>query len=121
MQIINYSVLIVVLLLINILPLRGQTWTYLTEETKIDSSIQDSLDNICYERGHVLSGIGSITLIGWAPTFVDLPDRTLLIWHDPNSMHGTCMRCQRYKSQPVQANPDTSILWIKKEKEIQKK
>lgn len=84
----------------------------LIKEVKVDSTEQARLDSICEKRGHVLN-YGWITLVGWTPYYIDLPDRTLLISYDPNTMRGQCMRCKMYISQPVQTKPDTIIIWKK--------
>jgi len=45
------------------------------------------------------------------PRVVDLPDRTLIISHDPNLQTYTCSRCGKTITEPVQAEPDTVVVW----------
>jgi hypothetical protein len=73
----------------------------------------DSLEAICKERGHVKSEVYSSTLMHFVPQIVDLPDRTLKITHNPNIRTYTCQRCGKGFSEPVQAEPDTTIIWKK--------
>ena len=69
----------------------------------------------CDERGHFI-GLGTVTLTYSPPHYIDLPDRTLIIKHDPNSITGVCLRCNKVVTQPVQAKPDTTIIWRKDER-----
>jgi hypothetical protein len=73
----------------------------------------DSLEAICKERGHVRSNYCSMTLLANIPRYVDLPDRTLRIKHDSNMVTYRCQRCGKGFSEPVQAEPDTVIIWKK--------
>jgi hypothetical protein len=73
----------------------------------------DSLEAICKERGHVKSNYCSMTLLANIPQYIDLPDRTLRIYHDRNSRTYTCQRCGKGFSEPVQAEPDTMVIWKK--------
>jgi hypothetical protein len=73
----------------------------------------DTTENpICKERGHVKIGM-SVTLMHCIPQIVDLPDRTLKIIHDRNIGTYTCQRCGKGFSEPVQAEPDTMVIWKK--------
>lgn len=79
---------------------------------KIDSINQAKLDSICKERGHILDMVGS-TLIYCPPEYVDLPDRTIKITYDQNTMSGFCKRCGRYVKRPAMTKPDTVTVWKK--------
>jgi hypothetical protein len=80
---------------------------------EIGEANTDSLEAICKERGHVSDGYGSITLINCMPQYIDLPDRTLRITHDRNTITYRCQRCGKGFSEPVQAEPDTVVIWKK--------
>jgi hypothetical protein len=73
----------------------------------------DSLEAICKERGHIRGNTGNITLLANIPRYVDLPDRTIIINHDRNSISYRCQRCGKGFSKPVQAKPDTVVIWKK--------
>jgi hypothetical protein len=73
----------------------------------------DSLEAICKERGHISDGYGMSTLALSIPQYVDLPDRTIKIEHDNNIYSFYCKRCKKLISRPVQAKPDTVIIWKK--------
>jgi hypothetical protein len=74
----------------------------------------DTTENpICKERGHVRSNYCSMTLLANIPQYIDLPDRTLRIYHDRNIRTYTCQRCGKGFSEPVQAEPDTVVIWKK--------
>jgi len=75
---------------------------------------QDSLDAICDERGHIKSGSFVINTFFPFSKFVDLPDKTLKIYQDQNIEVWTCARCGRHFEGPVQATPDTTIIWQRK-------
>lgn len=82
------------------------------EEIQMDSIKQDSLDKICERRGHMIMAYG-VTSMYWSPYYVDLENKTLLISHNPNYKRGKCRRCKRIITEPVQAEPDTVIIWKK--------
>jgi hypothetical protein len=73
----------------------------------------DSLEAICKERGHVRSNYCSMTLLANIPQYIDLSDRTLRITHDRNTITYRCQRCGKGFSEPVQAEPDTMVIWKK--------
>jgi hypothetical protein len=74
----------------------------------------DTTENpICKERGHVKGNVHSVTLMNCVPQIVDLPDRTLRITHDRNTATYRCQRCGKGFSEPVQAEPDTMVIWKK--------
>ena len=90
------------------------TWLWSSStETKLDSSTQDSLNKICKVRGHIIYYSGITTLLDWAPSSIDLEDRTLWISHNPNHFNGQCLRCRRRVSVPIQIKADTTIIWKK--------
>jgi hypothetical protein len=73
----------------------------------------DSLEAICKERGHIRGNTGNITLLANIPRYVDLPDRTIIINHDRNSISYRCQRCGKGFSEPVQVKPGAVIIWQK--------
>ena len=76
----------------------------------IDSTAQDSLDQICAERGHIIT-YQSVTLGYYSPRTVDLPNKTIKIWYDQNTYSGRCSRCGKNITAPVMAKPDTIVIW----------
>jgi hypothetical protein len=80
---------------------------------EIGEANTDSLEAICKERGHIRGNTGNITLLANIPRYVDLPDRTIIINHDRNSISYRCQRCGKGFSKPVQAKPDTVVIWKK--------
>ena len=76
-----------------------------------DSTISDS--SLCKTRGHIKSDVFTVTLMYFHPSFEDLPDRTIIISHDENIATYFCLRCGKAFSEPVQAKPDTIIVWKK--------
>lgn len=71
-----------------------------------------STDNkICLERGHVMGNYCLRTLLVEYTEIIDLPDRTLIIHHDPNTTTYTCQRCGKEIVEP--GTIDTTIIWIK--------
>ena len=109
------NIIILIILLLGFLPAIGQELS-MFYSAQPDSAEQDSLDKICVERGHITDGLISITAMYNPPQYVDLPNKTLVITHDRNTMTGTCQRCGRMISEPVQAIPDTSIIWKRGDK-----
>ncbi|MDD2869630.1 hypothetical protein [Neomegalonema sp.] len=79
---------------------------------------QVKLDSLCRERGHIL-GISTTTLALPSEYYVDLPDRTLRIYHDPNYSEGRCMRCGRVVRKQHMTKPDTTIIWSKYRRELE--
>lgn len=75
------------------------------------STIHDSPAEICAERGHVWSSVGSVTLLYAPPRLVDLEDRTVRIYQNPNTITYVCERCGKIITDPVQAAPDTVVIW----------
>lgn len=71
----------------------------------------DSSNVLCKERGHIKSDYMSVTLMYCPPRFVDLPDRTIIVYYDQNEATYFCLRCGKKISEPVQAKPDTVIVW----------
>ena len=76
-----------------------------------DDSTQARLDSICAERGHITGGYGVVTLLAPIPRIIDEEDRTIHIYHDPNTYSYTCLRCGRHIYEPVMAHPETTIVW----------
>lgn len=76
-----------------------------TDSTKVDS--------LCIERGHIILN-GGITLLGVYSEYLDLGDKTIRIYYDPNYITGTCARCWKYVQERVQVNLDTIIIWRNK-------
>ena len=72
-----------------------------------------SADSVCKVRGHIPSRYCMVTLMGWAPQYVDEIDRTLIISHDPNIATYYCLRCGKEFKKEVQVKPDTVIVWKK--------
>lgn len=70
-----------------------------------------SLNPLCFKRGHAQSGWAWVTLANSAIETVDLPDRTLRIKYDPNKKEYTCARCGFKITEPVQVMPDTTVIW----------
>jgi hypothetical protein len=68
---------------------------------------------ICAERGHI-KHITGMTAMYCPPQIIDLPDRTIRITHDRNIATYICQRCGKTIKEPVQAKPDTTIIWIRK-------
>ena len=82
----------------------------------IISFCQDSFtktDSLCEIRGHIPSQYCTVTVMGWAPQYIDGFDRTLIISHDPNIATYYCLRCGKEFKKEVQTNPDTVIVWKK--------
>lgn len=67
--------------------------------------------DVCAMRGHVSTGLANVTCIYGEPWIVDLPDRTLRISHDPNWITYVCARCGQEVREPIQAVPDTVVIW----------
>ena len=68
--------------------------------------------DMCAERGHIQGGAGLVTMtaVCGSSRYVDLPDRTLLIWNDLNTTTYTCGRCgKRITTEP--AKPCTTVVW----------
>jgi hypothetical protein len=77
----------------------------------------DTLENvICKERGHLLTGGYGVTAMWCPPRTIDLEDRTITIYWDQNHKHGYCERCGKEIWEPVQAEPDTVIIWKRESK-----
>jgi hypothetical protein len=80
---------------------------------EIGEANTDSLEAICKERGHVRSEVYSSTLMHFIPQTIDLPGSTLRITHDQNTATYRCQRCGKGFSEPVQSEPDTTVIWKK--------
>jgi hypothetical protein len=65
---------------------------------------------VCDIRGHVL-GEAAITTLPVQWSLLDLPERSLLIRTNPNTVTGTCLRCGMTVTQPAQTFPDTTVIW----------
>ena len=65
---------------------------------------------VCAERGHVASGVSSVTLMGWSPRLVDTDSGSMLIIYDPNIRTLHCMRCGEEWKEPVMSGPDTAFI-----------
>jgi hypothetical protein len=76
--------------------------------------ILHSDSTICAERGHINRGGVRTTLAYCMPKIIDLPDKTIQIYHDTNIRTYICQRCGKTIKEPVQAKPDTTIIWIRK-------
>lgn len=64
---------------------------------------------ICKERGHI-RGNSVVTLLGSVPSYIDYPDRTEILHHDPNTRTFTCLRCKQKIIESVQKNPYIEII-----------
>lgn len=71
---------------------------------------KDSLNAICKERGHLLLQYG-VTAMYCPPEVIELENRTIMILWDKNHKHGYCNRCGEEIYEPVQAKPDTVVIW----------
>ena len=76
----------------------------------VSVSANDSLRSICMERGHIWMAGGGWRTLMCCPrtTIVDLPDRTLSIYTDPNCMPTICDRCDSSYCRTI---CDTMVLW----------
>jgi hypothetical protein len=74
---------------------------------------KDSLNAICKERGHLLLQYG-VTAMYCPPEVIELENKTIMIYFDRNQKHGYCSRCGKEIYEPVQAKPDTVVIWERK-------
>jgi len=74
-------------------------------------AFSQSPEDICKERGHLLTGLCGVTLMYCPPQIIDLPDKTIKIYWDRNYKRGFCERCGKEIYEPVQEKPDTVIIW----------
>jgi len=72
--------------------------------------VPDTLKKLCIERGHVESGHVKVTEMMESTRIVDLPDRTLKIYSDPNIYTYKCLRCGMSISEH-EMNSDTIVVW----------
>lgn len=84
-------------------------------ESSIDSTTQDSLFDICAERGHI-RGFGSITAMATYDEYIDFKNKTVRVFHDPNWIEYHCRRCGTFRREAVQQHPDTVVVWRRKER-----
>jgi len=90
------------------------TWVWIQNSIQdLDSTKQIEFDAICAERGHITSNYEITTCIAWQPHYIDLSDRILIIYNDPNIMSYTCQRCGRAMSH--KSKPDTITIWRKEQ------
>jgi hypothetical protein len=73
----------------------------------------DSLEAICKERGHIKGNVGGVTCLASIPRYIDLPDKTIVIYSGPNTISYRCQRCGKGFSEPVQVKPGAVIIWQK--------
>ena len=68
-------------------------------------------NEICEERGHVMGDWCMETLMSGWTEIIDEENRTIKIYHDPNTRSYTCERCSQGVSENIK--PDTTIVWKK--------
>ena len=78
----------------------------------VSAQNEDSL--VCVERGHIWSQAISTTLMYCPDRIVDLPDKTIRIGWDNNIVTKICKRCGLTIKVPIQAEPDTVVIWRRK-------
>ena len=65
----------------------------------------------CVKRGHVRPKVYEIETVYQDGEVIDLSDRTLIVRHDPNHALYCCLRCGEHISEPVRAEPETTVVW----------
>ena len=92
--------------------MQGQVEVYTKSYWDSEDSLQQAkLDSVCAIRGHVYGDYITVTSVYYAPWVIDLDSVTYRIMWDRNTLEYRCARCSNIVRQPVQARPDTAIVW----------
>ena len=84
---------------------------YFNKTDTVVSPAKSCPEIVCKERGHVEAAGGMTTLVYCHPRTVDLPDKTIKIYWDRNTLTTHCTRCGKIIRRPVQEKPDTVVIW----------
>ena len=80
-----------------------------SDTVKIDTTV----NKICVERGHIMSGVCTSTLMYCPPYTIDTDSTTILVYPSCNTISYTCKRCGKSVSE---REPERRVvIWRKKE------